>query len=279
MLKQVDVPASPTMGIEGENYYGYDATQRRVYKQIDRVVGKSPPPVTVEHIVYIHAGPNVIAEYDAGTAAASPSQEYVYAQEIDSLVLLVRNGGSDKFTITRNQQWSVTALADLSTGSVVERYTYDAFGKRTMLAPDGSTVRTTSSYDMPFGYTSRQHDPETGLMYFRARYYDPSTSEFLSQDPLEYVDGMSVFRGYFVPGATDPAGKKISCFCCGFVGLFLGVELTVCAGVCSEDGKWDSSSDTFLGCLEKCMTATGAALPGAGLPICCGLCFIPALTF
>ena len=204
MLRQVDVPSSPSVGVAGENRYGYDATQRRIFKEITR------DESVAEHRVYIHAGPNLIAEYTAGTAAASPSQEYVYSQEIDSLVLLVRNGGSDKYTITRNQQWSVTALAELSSGTVVERYTYDAFGKRTILAADGSTVRTTSSYNMPFGYTSRQHDPETGLMYFRARYYDPLTGEFISPDPLEYVDGMSLYRGYFVINAVDPTGAVIA---------------------------------------------------------------------
>ena len=46
-----------------------------------------------------------------------------------------------------------------------------------------------------------------GTMYFRARYYDQINGEFISQDPLEYVDGMSLYRGYFVPNAIDPAGE------------------------------------------------------------------------
>jgi hypothetical protein len=45
------------------------------------------------------------------------------------------------------------------------------------------------------------------LSYFRARYYDPSTGEFTSPDPLEYVDGMSLYRGYFLLGSLDPQGK------------------------------------------------------------------------
>ena len=43
-------------------------------------------------------------------------------------------------------------------------------------------------------------------MYFRARYYDPETGEFISRDPLEYVDGMSLYRGYFAAGGVDPFG-------------------------------------------------------------------------
>jgi RHS repeat-associated protein len=61
----------------------------------------------------------------------------------------------------------------------------------------GTTVRLASSYAMPFGYTYRQHGAETGLMYFRARYYDPTTGEFTSPDPLGYVDGMILSKGYW----------------------------------------------------------------------------------
>ena len=44
-------------------------------------------------------------------------------------------------------------------------------------------------------------------MYYRARYYDTGTGEFISQDPLEYVDGMSQYRAYFVPNGMDPSGR------------------------------------------------------------------------
>ena len=161
-------------------------------------------PNESEYTVYIYAGANCIAEYSAGTAASSPEQEYVYADQIDSLVMIAR--GSQKLTVTRNQQWSVTSLVDSSDGAVLERYAYDIFGKRTILGADGSTVRLISSYNNPYGYTSRRHDEETGLCYFRARYYDPTSGEFVSRDPLEYVDGMSLYRGYMGVKAVDPFG-------------------------------------------------------------------------
>jgi hypothetical protein len=46
-------------------------------------------------------------------------------------------------------------------------------------------------------------------MYFRARYYDPDSGEFISRDPLEYVDGMSQYRGYMGLLGTDPNGMTV----------------------------------------------------------------------
>ena len=70
----------------------------------------------------------------------------------------------------------------------------------TWLWSDGRYVRQSSS--------EKQADArDCSLLYKRARYYDPTTGEFLSRDPLEYVDGMSQYRGYFVPGGTDPLGE------------------------------------------------------------------------
>lgn len=46
-------------------------------------------------------------------------------------------------------------------------------------------------------------------MYFRARYYDPTTGEFIAPDPMGYIDGPSLFRGYFNLNYADPFGLQI----------------------------------------------------------------------
>ncbi len=200
-LKQVVVPAAATAGLEGTHSYGYDASGRRVWKNKDVTNG------TDEHLVFIYSGPNCIAEYHAGDdpSTADPQRQYVYGTAIDELLLI--DTGSQKLGVTRNQQWSLTALYDNSDGTVVERYTYDMFGTRRVLNPDATDTQSPlSTVGNPYGYTSRRHDDETGLMYFRARYYDPTTGEFISKDPLGYVDGMSLYRGYFIPKNLDPYG-------------------------------------------------------------------------
>ena len=170
--------------------YQYDALGRRVKK------GST---------VYIYGGPNCFAEYTSGTAPASPAQEYVYGDQIDSLVVISRNSDTQRLLATRNQQWSVVSLVDIADGGVKERYTYDHFGKRTVLDATGVEIASTQ-YANPYGYTSRRHDSESGLMYFRARFYDQSTGEFTSRDPLEYIDGMSSMRGYLGLDWLDSQG-------------------------------------------------------------------------
>src|SRR5437016_11977444 len=41
----------------------------------------------------------------------------------------------------------------------------------------------TASLVNPFQYTARESDTESGLYYYRARYYDPTAGRFISEDP------------------------------------------------------------------------------------------------
>ncbi len=207
-LDQTVVPSDATAGIEGTNEYGYNADNRRLWKKITRSGS------VAEHNVFIYAGPNCIAEYNAGDAAASPEQEYIYGQAIDSLLLIAHDNNSERLNVLRNQQWSIAGLTKSSDGTIAELYSYDIFGNRTILAANGTTVRSASSYSNPYGYTSRRHDEESGLMYYRARYYDPETSEFVSQDPLGQIDGASTYRGYFAQNAVDPTGMTCKACAC-----------------------------------------------------------------
>ena len=61
-------------------------------------------------------------------------------------------------------------------------------------------------------YSARYLHSEIELLHFRARYYDPELGEFISRDPLGYVDGMSLYRGYFVPEGMDPGGLLLAGF-------------------------------------------------------------------
>ncbi|MBL8892639.1 MAG: RHS repeat-associated core domain-containing protein [Planctomycetaceae bacterium] len=104
----------------------------------------------------------------------------------------------------RNQQYSIIGLTNAA-GTLVERYSYSAYGTLGIYAANG-TVRTTSTYANRYTYTGREYDADLNLYHFRARWYDPSTAGFISRDPLGYVDGMSLYRGYFGIQGRDYSG-------------------------------------------------------------------------
>ena len=60
----------------------------------------------------------------------------------------------------------------------------------------------------PYIYTGRRLDAETGLVYYRARYYDPGLGRFIGRDPIGYSGGVSLY--VYVKDAptslVDPSG-------------------------------------------------------------------------
>jgi len=69
---------------------------------------------------------------------------------------------------------------------------------------------STGSLVNPFQYTARESDPETGLYYYRARYYDPAAGRFTGEDPIGFDAGVNFFA-YLrnIPtNWTDPFGLR-----------------------------------------------------------------------
>lgn len=183
--------------------FEYDALGRRVARSHSS-----------GNVVYVHAGQQVIADYARGTAAASPSYRYVYADYVDEPILrhtgtgtTLPTTGDNALYYHRNQQYSIVGLTNAA-GTLVERYSYTAYGTLSIYAANG-TVRSSSTYANRYTYTGREWDTELRLYHFRARWYDPATGGFISRDPLGYVDGMSLYRGYFGVAMLDPDGTLL----------------------------------------------------------------------
>ena len=78
---------------------------------------------------------------------------------------------------------SVTDLTD-STGAAAKSYAYDAYG---------NILESPGTVDQPYTYTGREFDPESGLYYYRARYFDAGTGRFLQKDPLRFINGTNLY--------------------------------------------------------------------------------------
>lgn len=122
-----------------------------------------------------------------------------------------------------------------ATGQLTEARAYSAFG-------ESSGGRQT------YGYTGHQFDADTGLIYARARYYDPALGRFLSEDPAPalnpypYADNQPCSR-------TDPTGAT-------------SVEYAMKSRLGSQIARYlGEEAGTFI-----CATILNTVLTMAGLP-------------
>jgi RHS repeat-associated protein len=73
-----------------------------------------------------------------------------------------------------------------SNGTVVARFTYDPYGKRTQTF--GST-----SFVVDIGFTGHFHHGPSGLIFAPGRFYDPETGRWISRDPIQEQGGINLY--------------------------------------------------------------------------------------
>jgi RHS repeat-associated protein len=131
-------------------------------------------------------------------ALADGTNSYVYGPS-GAPIEEIGSDGTTTYYLHQDQLGSIRVLTD-ATGTAVGTTSYDAFGA--LVAITG-----TSS---PFGYAGEYRDGESGLIYLRARYYDPSTGQLFSRDPL--VSETRSAYGYSENDSlndADPTGLSI----------------------------------------------------------------------
>jgi len=105
---------------------------------------------------------------------------------------------------------SVVALSN-SNGDSCQSYEYSVYGQVAASDPNFLTN--------PYMFTGRRFDIETGLYYYRARYYNPYIGRFLQTDPVGYGDGINwyLYCGNNPLTFTDPLGLGAFGFGSGWV--------------------------------------------------------------
>jgi len=163
--------------------YRYDGLGRRIEKVGNGLTRR-----------YIYDGEDILLEYDETNTLLARN---THGPGIDEPIAMTR-GGSTYF-YHADGLGTVTDLTD-STGATAKSYSYDAWGNQ---------VETTGTIESPYTYTGREFDSDTGLYYYRARYYDARIGRFLGEDPLGLKDGANL---YLYVGANplkwrDPSGR------------------------------------------------------------------------
>ncbi len=184
-LAQVTVPQ--TGGGSNIVTFKYDPFGRRIQKV---------SPLGTKN--YVYDGPNSITDIDSsGNALAT----YTQGLGLDMPLAQIRSS-----SVSYHQAdglFSITSLSSTS-GTVVNSYTYDSFG---------NLVSSTSPGANSLRYTGREADSETGVYYYRARYYEPAIGRFIGEDPLRLHEGPNYYA-YVNNGPTDfmdPSGLAKCC--------------------------------------------------------------------
>ncbi|MCH3977141.1 MAG: helix-turn-helix domain-containing protein [Bacilli bacterium] len=121
----------------------------------------------------------------AARLKAFMSQE-MFAKEIGlafSTVNRWENGLEVDYYYLRNTQGDIASIIDRNCIEVA-RYTYDAWGNHVVNNLTEDNIGDIN----PFRYRGYYFDQETGLYYLNARYYDPETGRFISQDNISYLE-------------------------------------------------------------------------------------------
>ena len=159
-----------------------------------------------------------------------------YVDELISYTVAKPRHAPVRYYTPANNLYSVAATTDTA-GAVVERYSYNVYGVRTVKNSAGATL-TKSAVGQDRGFTSYKLDSGSGLYYARARMYSSKLGRFIGRDLFRrsngadsslfvgvfspkliyipksrdgYQDGVNLYNSYFSPNSLDPSGNMTCC--------------------------------------------------------------------
>ncbi len=166
--------------------YDYDGDDRRTKKTVNGVVTR-----------VVWSGDAELAEADStGTIL----RRYVPGAAVDTPQAMVAAGGTVTW-LHADGQGSIVNTST-SAGAAGTPITYSPYGE---LGGSGALPS-----GLPFGYTGRYLDAETGLWFYRARYYHPRLGQFLQTDPIGTKDdpNLYLYVGADPVNHADPTGRQ-----------------------------------------------------------------------
>jgi len=219
--------------------YRYDALSRRIEKTVNGTATR-----------FIYDGQDLLEEFNASNTYQA---RYIHGPGVDEPML---QGRTIRHYYHTDGLGSTTELVS-SGGSLQNSYVYDSFGN--IASQAGTEIN-------PFTYTGREYDAESGLYYYRARYYDPTIGRFLSEDPIGFAGGINkyVYVGNSPITLTDPYGLNPALACalnpaCStfvfevckavVVGAAIAIGIIATSDICDDD---DSDGDPDCGSDDGC---------------------------
>ena len=151
---------------------GNGQTVSMIYDGFGNRVSKTANGVTTKYLVEDDVNPTGLPQVFEESVTGVVHRTYTYGLQRISEDQVINNAWTPSF-YGYDGFGTVRQLTNLA-GIVTDTYNYDAFGN--LLNSTGTTPNN-------YLYRGEQYDPDLGLYYLRARYYNPQTGRFLSRDP------------------------------------------------------------------------------------------------
>jgi RHS repeat-associated protein len=174
-------------GVAQPTTFAYDGFGRRIRKTSGGVT-----------IHYIWDSDQIFAEVNGSGATL---QTYSYNPGIDQPRSVT--AGGEVYFMSTGLGGDVNGLIKQSNNTVAAQYTYTPWGELESDQQFVGSLRVNS-----LRWHGLAYDSETGLYQVRARYYDPATRRFISEDPIGLEGGINsyVFAQSDPVNAGDPSG-------------------------------------------------------------------------
>ena len=212
--------------------YAYDALDRRIAKTVDGVVEAfvydpwSATSTTANDAVLDFTNGTLTRRWLHGPQTDEPLAFETYTTSTTPGTGTARDLHADRLG-------NILRVVEPATGTVAAAYDYDSFGTRSQ----------TGALDQRYGFTGREHDDESGLIYFRARHYDAGTGTFLQRDPIGFASGDLNLYAYVWNDPLnykDPSGLAVTAdFVVG------GAGLTALGLMCYQGTICPTTEDSF----------------------------------
>jgi RHS repeat-associated protein len=216
---------------------------RFVYDPFERRVEKVAGGTTYS---YAHDREAIVRETRTGGTVL----KYVHGPGLDEPLAREDSGGALEY-------YHADAIGSVlqrtnQAGAVIHSYRYDAWGSPEIGASEPG-----------YAFTAREWDPEVGLYYYRARYYDANVSRFLSEDPAGFADGPNRYTYVRNQPANriDPTGRQSKAekeYCGDFRNwgnCSSGATCALAASILKWGDKDGSSDNAEKHCLWACCLA------------------------
>ncbi len=211
LIKVTQTRDSQTTPVVTTIEYGYDMFDRRISKNV-KLDGT---PVTDGFAAYVYSGDQLLFVRGASGAISDvllpgPTGQTLAQDHFDTGA----PGDQDNAAwLLHDHERSVRYVLNSAQADALVQY--NAFGEIV-------GANTPADAHSLLGYTGQVFDFETGLSYYNARYYDPATGRFLSEDPIGFAGGdANLYRyvGNNPVNAIDPTGEAWWQVALGALGL------------------------------------------------------------